>query len=361
MASLLRQTSLCRVPVYRSRLTMEGDTRPHKRYICSFPACAAAYNKQWKLDAHLCSHTGVRPHACPQDGCEKSFSSPYHLSRHQLTHSGLRPFPCAVAGCAEAFTTNSNRARHCDRVHSGAAETMPYVCTAAECGAAFKKHRQLKAHMSERHTHAPAYACAHDGCDMRFSFPSRLKRHLKVHQGYPCNHAGCTFTGSTWTEYVRHRKEQHRPKVSCQECGKAFKDAWFLEQHRRVHADTRLVYRCPRDACDRSFTTTFNLQSHLRAFHDELRPFACDHPDCDRTFAMKQSLQRHRVVHDPQRKKMTRPKKSLASRLSGFSDKMAKGRLSESRKSPGPVELVHLLQDTALLGGPPQELSPLML
>ncbi|XP_057699268.1 transcription factor IIIA-like [Corythoichthys intestinalis] len=334
---------------------MEGAAPQHKRYICSFTECLAAYNKQWKLDAHMCSHTGIKPHACPQDGCAKSFTSSYHLARHQLTHSGLRPFPCEVTGCGEAFTTNANRVRHVSRVHAEG-ETKRYVCTVDVCDAVFKKHQQLKAHMSESHTHVPAYACTHEGCDKRFSFPSRLKRHLKVHQGYPCNLSGCTFTGSTWTEYVKHRKEQHRRQAMCPECGKSFKDNWFLEQHRRVHADTRKVYRCPRDTCDRSFTTTFNLQSHLRTFHDERRPFSCDHPGCERTFAMKQSLQRHSVVHDPQRKKMTRPKRSLASRLSGCSDKMAKSRVPETQKPPGPVELVHLLQDTALLGGTPQEL-----
>lgn len=28
------------------------------RFICSFPDCGASYNKAWKLDAHLCKHTG---------------------------------------------------------------------------------------------------------------------------------------------------------------------------------------------------------------------------------------------------------------------------------------------------------------
>jgi hypothetical protein len=29
-----------------------------RRFICSFPDCSAHYNKAWKLDAHLCKHTG---------------------------------------------------------------------------------------------------------------------------------------------------------------------------------------------------------------------------------------------------------------------------------------------------------------
>lgn len=31
---------------------------PPSRFICSFPDCGASYNKAWKLDAHLCKHTG---------------------------------------------------------------------------------------------------------------------------------------------------------------------------------------------------------------------------------------------------------------------------------------------------------------
>lgn len=30
----------------------------NRRFICSFPDCSASYNKAWKLDAHLCKHTG---------------------------------------------------------------------------------------------------------------------------------------------------------------------------------------------------------------------------------------------------------------------------------------------------------------
>lgn len=47
--------------------------RPRKlptRFICSFPDCNASYNKAWKLDAHLCKHTGevTRPKAWQRRG-----------------------------------------------------------------------------------------------------------------------------------------------------------------------------------------------------------------------------------------------------------------------------------------------------
>lgn len=341
--------------------------QPHKRYICSFPDCSAAYNKQWKLDAHLCKHTGVRPYACDRAGCGKSFCSPYHLARHELSHSGVKPFRCAVDGCTEAFTTNSNRARHVGRVHGR--DHKMYACKVEGCGLEFKKNKQLKSHMCEQHTQLPPYPCTYDGCQMRFAFPSKLKRHEKVHRGYPCKEEGCSFTGKTWTEYLKHRKEQHRVVLTCDQCSKVFRDSWFLQQHQRVHSETRVVLVCPRDGCSRSFTTVFNLESHVGSFHEERRPFACAHTGCGKTFTMKQSLQRHSIVHDPERKKLRkpRPKRSLASRLSGYKETkkvVCKGRRepeplegSAPRKTdpPGSVELVSLLQDTSLLCSPAAE------
>ncbi|XP_061587652.1 transcription factor IIIA-like [Cololabis saira] len=333
---------------------METTTKPVKRFVCSFPGCPAAYNKQWKLDSHVCKHTGVRPHRCEQQGCGKSFCTASHLQRHRLTHSGEKPFACTVDGCSESFTTNANRARHVLRLH----EQKKYACKVEGCGLEFRKNKQLKSHMCDMHTQLPTHCCTYQGCQMRFTCPSKLKRHEKVHQGYPCQEEGCTFTGSRWTDLQKHKKEQHRVLWRCEHCSKVFRDSWFLKQHQHVHADTRVVFRCPRDDCDRSFTTLFGLQSHITSFHEELHPFACTRPGCGKTFAMRQSLRRHSVVHDPERKKLERskPKRSLASRLSGYKETKTvinkKHREPEAHRGsslPGPVSLVSLLQDTSLL------------
>lgn len=343
---------------------MGTNAEPQKRYICSFSGCSAIYNKQWKLDAHLCKHTGVKPYTCDRDGCGKSFCSPYHLARHDLTHSGVKPFTCTVDGCTEAFSTNANRARHISRVHTQ--EQKKYVCKFEGCGLEFKKNKQLKSHMCEQHTQLPPYQCTYEGCQMRFTVPSKLKRHEKVHRGYPCKEEDCTFTGKTWTEYMKHKKEQHRLILKCDQCSKVFRDSWFLQQHQHVHSETRVVLKCPRDNCNRSFTTAFNLESHISSFHEELRPFTCTHAGCGKTFAMKQSLQRHSVVHNPERTKLKKPKpkRTLASRLSGYNQTKKtvyrKHREPESTiesaqtktDPPGPVELVSLLQDTSLLYSP---------
>ncbi|XP_018616348.1 general transcription factor IIIA, b [Scleropages formosus] len=311
----------------------------HRLFICSFPDCGAAYNKSWKLDAHMCKHTGLRPFGCASKGCDKRFCTKYHLNRHALSHSGERPYRCTADGCSEAFTTSSNMKKHVARRHHN--KEKLYVCDYEGCGREFKKHNQLKSHEFE-HTNVLPYECNFEGCGRRFPVPSKLKRHEKVHKGYSCTEDGCSFQGKTWTEYQKHRKDQHQVQLQCPTCTKLFWNVWNFQQHQYVHQKERPVFCCPREGCQRTYTTAFNLQSHILSFHEELRPFSCSHPGCDKTFAMKQSLQRHSVVHDPEKKqqKKSRPKRSLASRLSGYQPK----RSIPSEQS----KLAVLLQDATL-------------
>ncbi|XP_057563200.1 transcription factor IIIA [Hippopotamus amphibius kiboko] len=293
---------------------------PAQRFICSFPDCSAGYNKAWKLDAHLCKHTGERPFVCDHEGCGKAFIRDYHLSRHALIHTGEKPFVCTASGCDQKFNTKSNLKKHFERKHEN--QQKQYVCSFEGCKKTFKKHQQLKIHQCQ-HTKEPPFKCTHEGCGKHFASPSSLKRHGKVHEGYICQKE-CSFVANTWTELLKHVRETHKEDITCDVCQKTFKRKDFLKQHMRTHAPERDVCRCPRDGCGRTYTTVFNLQSHILSFHEERRPFVCEHAGCGKTFAMKQSLGRHAVVHDPDKKKMklkvrpSREKRSLASRLSGY-------------------------------------------
>uniref|UniRef100_A0A8P0SC60 Transcription factor IIIA n=2 Tax=Canis lupus familiaris TaxID=9615 RepID=A0A8P0SC60_CANLF len=290
-----------------------------RRFICSFPDCSANYNKAWKLDAHLCKHTGERPFVCDHEGCGKAFVRDYHLSRHILIHTGEKPFVCTASGCDQKFNTKSNLNKHFERKHEN--QQKQYVCTFEGCKEAFKKHQQLRIHQCQ-HTSEPLFKCAHEGCGKHFTSPSRLKRHGKVHEGYMCQKDKCSFVAKTWTELLKHVKETHKEDIKCEVCQKTFKRKDYLKQHMKTHAPERDVCRCPREGCSRTYTTVFNLQSHILSFHEERRPFTCEQEGCGKTFAMKQSLTRHAVVHDPDKKKLkvkrSREKRSLASRLSGY-------------------------------------------
>ncbi|XP_069615141.1 transcription factor IIIA isoform X3 [Ranitomeya imitator] len=240
----------------------------YKRFICSVPDCNATYNKNWKLLAHLCKHTGE--------------------------------------------------------------------CYFADCGQQFRKHNQLKLHQYI-HTNQHPFKCSHEGCDKSFALPSKLKRHEKIHAGYPCQKdSTCPFVGNTWSEYLKHAAAVHSD-VTCNVCNRTFKSKSNLKDHKKIHREERIVYRCPREDCDRTYTTKFNLKSHILSFHENLRSFVCEHEGCGKTFAMKQSLARHVNTHDPVRKKMVMPPpptRSLASRLSGYKPKKSSKKKKSSSKTP---------------------------
>ncbi|XP_069495805.1 transcription factor IIIA [Ambystoma mexicanum] len=290
-----------------------------KRFICSDQDCDATFNKAWKLSAHMCKHTGERPYTCEYDGCGKGFTRNFHLARHMLTHTGEKPFVCSEGDCKEAFTTNANLRKHIERKHSN--QGKPYVCDFEGCGKAYKKHQQLRVHQCH-HTNELPFKCSHQDCGKSFPLPSKLIRHEKVHEGYPCRIKDCSFLAKTWTENLKHVREDHVEDHICDVCDKKFKRKDYLKEHQKSHLVEREVYLCPTEGCERKYTTLFNLQNHVLSFHEEVRPFVCEHPECGKTFAMKQSLERHAVIHDPEKRKLKvrrpRPKRSLASRLSGY-------------------------------------------
>ncbi|KAB1267693.1 Transcription factor IIIA [Camelus dromedarius] len=173
---------------------------PPRRFICSFPDCSANYNKAWKLDAHLCKHTGERPFVCSHEGCGKAFVRDYHLSRHSLVHTGEKPFVCTHEGCGKHFSSPSSLKRH-GKVHEE-------EITCDVCQKTFKRRDYLKQHMK---THAPerdVYRCSREGCGRTYTTVFNLQSHiLSFHEEqrpFVCGNASCGKTFAMKQSLTRH-------------------------------------------------------------------------------------------------------------------------------------------------------------
>ncbi|XP_028825846.1 general transcription factor IIIA, b [Denticeps clupeoides] len=276
---------------------------PRKNFVCSFLNCKASYTKAWKLDAHLCKHTGLRPFAC--EDCDRSFCARRQLARHRLTHGGERPCVCSAAAGMKSHVAQAHQ------------RSKRYKCDHEGCTKDFHKRGQLKGHKIV-HVQLFDVQCSFEGCGRSFTTSKLMTHHLKVHKGYPCGEEDCSFQGKTWTEYQSHKKLEHRLNLQCDQCKRVFHKACFLHAHqKRVHSGERCVFRCTTEGCQQSYTTRFNLQNHVRSFHEGTRPFSCPHAGCGKAFAMEESLKRHSVVHDPERKKIekkTKPKQEPSGR-----------------------------------------------
>ncbi|NP_001083013.2 general transcription factor IIIA, b [Danio rerio] len=277
---------------------------PNKHFTCTFADCKATFSKLWKLEVHYCRHTGLKPFACGD--CEKTFCTRYQLTRHQLSHSGEKPYLCSVSGCSAAFSTPGSLRNHIAQVHDN--KVRHYVCNYQGCAKEFHKKKQLKTHLCE-HTNELSFKCDHEKCNNKFASPKALKRHRKLHEGYPCGEENCNFKGNTWSEYLKHRRTAHRVNLPCNQCKKVFHKVCFLQMHKKfVHSGERRMFKCTREGCQKSYTRRFNLENHVLDFHEGKRDFTCHFTGCDKAFAMEESLKRHFVVHMPQKTKPQKPK-----------------------------------------------------
>nr|XP_057915292.1 general transcription factor IIIA, b [Doryrhamphus excisus] len=294
-----------------------------KSYICSFFDCKAQFTKSWKLEAHLCKHTGLKPFSC--ESCDKGFCTRYQLTRHELHHSGEKRHKCHVEGCSEAFARHASLKKHIAGVHQHKARR--YKCNHPGCKEDFSKKFQLKAHMGE-HKGLLLFNCNVDSCAREFPSLGKLRHHENMHKGYPCEEKLCPFLGKTWSEYQKHRT-QHRVKLPCQTCQKRFNNAWFLRQHELHRHTEKRSFPCSKKGCTKTFTRRFNLDSHILGDHEGKKPFSCAYAGCGKSFAMKESLWRHGVVHDPLKKKL---KKLHPRKTSPWSAAQARLHTAETNK-----------------------------
>ncbi|TSK98437.1 Transcription factor IIIA [Bagarius yarrelli] len=204
---------------------------PANYFVCSFSNCKASFSKSWKLEAHYCKHTGLRPFAC--DSCDKSFCTRYQLTRHNLSHSGEKPYQCSYEGCGKMYASFNKLKKH-ENVHNG------YPCAEDGCTFQGKTWSEYQAHRKVEHR--VALPC--DSCEKVFHNLWVLKKHkLFVHTGvrriFECTKEGCTKTYTRQFNLQNHILSFHEGKRDfiCPRdgCGKAFAMEESLKRHSVVH------------------------------------------------------------------------------------------------------------------------------
>uniref|UniRef100_A0A8C3FHK8 C2H2-type domain-containing protein n=1 Tax=Chrysemys picta bellii TaxID=8478 RepID=A0A8C3FHK8_CHRPI len=135
------------------------------------------------------SHTGQKPHKCPD--CGKSFRGNSALLHHQQSHTGEKPHQCRE--CGQSFVQKSNLTRHL-KVHTG---ERPYTCP--QCGKSFRQKYSLSQHQL-RHREERPHKCT--TCGQSFALKSYLVQHLmKCHieeKFYKCPDCGKLFFETPW-------------------------------------------------------------------------------------------------------------------------------------------------------------------
>ncbi|XP_064629725.1 PR domain zinc finger protein 4-like [Lineus longissimus] len=190
--------------ICRKQFPSMADMRQHQKYShpdmsarkwkCQW--CEKAFQTSGKLQIHLLSHMGVKPHKCQY--CDKQFTDVSNLRVHILLHTGEKKHACPVPECNRAFTQKSHLQSHMI-CHT---KEKNYSCS--YCEAQFGRRSDLKAH-EYRHTRERLFTCIQ--CNKAFFSANSYKRHLKSHTGqrdYACEQ--CTKAFVTKYHLVRHKK-----------------------------------------------------------------------------------------------------------------------------------------------------------
>ncbi|GFR98519.1 transcription factor IIIA-like protein [Elysia marginata] len=224
-------------------------------FRCHFADCQRVFKRRDRLDIHLRVHTGERPFVCEVEGCRKSYSRSQHLSRHvqnvhKLLASKPETFSCPVCRMELANTyclQNHLKAEHEEKIGP---KRYP-VCMVHILSLLFK------------------IMCPHEGCGKTFNWLNLLKRHMKVHEGYPCSKQGCDKVFPNWSSLRKHVAQDHAQVYSCDECGIKFSRKPNLNQHiKRKHQGPKLTYACTIEGCGRTYDYESNLALHIREFHN---------------------------------------------------------------------------------------------
>ncbi|XP_072318674.1 uncharacterized protein [Eucyclogobius newberryi] len=292
-----------------------SGARVKKSFSCS--ECGKMFTNHCRLQTHMMSHTGEKPHKCSE--CGKSFEWRAHLGVHMLGHTGEKPHKCPV--CEKAFTQKGTLTKHL--------RTQHHVCTiclasfpddtslnehlkthieegtldpsflksltCSECGKEFRWKSDLHTHMLV-HTGERPHKCPI--CEKDYKHKYKLERHMKTHdtsqtgasRPFGCSDCGLRFGDKSYLRVHMLSHTGERPH-KCPECGKGFRVTSNLRRHMSVHTGHR-PHKCP--FCQKGFIEKFYLEQHMRV-HSGEKPFVCS--VCGKSFRLKAGMEKHMKAH----------------------------------------------------------------
>ena len=167
----------------------------------------------------------------------------------------------------------------------------------AFCEFSTKTEVGLANHM-KKHKGAVKYTC--EDCEESFPNLHLLFRHsLKQHDGLKCNKCENRYLDRNC--YRRHVKIEHEGlRYECKLCGKEFRNAEGLKNHRNIHLGIK-PFLC--DKCDSAFTNSACLRKHMKRMHTEkVCEVICI--QCGKELGSEGELRKHLKQHEVENKSL---------------------------------------------------------
>jgi len=134
-------------------------------------------------------------------------------------------------------------------------------------------------------------------CDVKFSCPSHLRKHMRVHPGekpYKCTFCDGKF--QTESALKMHDLRHKGLLPQCRVCGGRYVS---LSAHMKIHSTDNFKHVC--SVCNKAFRKPYSLKKHMMVHSDE-RPYTC--ADCGGRFRTSAHLKLHMVTHTKEKNEM---------------------------------------------------------
>ena len=229
--------------------------------------------------------------------CNVNFSSLSDVNRHiEFVHERKKPDKCEI--CGASYKRHYKLKAHVLRAHKGTDfyDGRDYKCSI--CDRASTSENGLQIHIKTVHGGNKPHKCLI--CPMSFSTKYRVEIHTKtIHE--TDNAFKCTLCKSSYKAEMnlkRHITTVHEGKnqFACFNCDDSFVLRKELDAHMEFAHD--LKYNC--SECEMSYGDKANLLDHLKYVHEnheKIKPHKC--PTCDACFDRVKLLQEHiDAVHE---------------------------------------------------------------
>ncbi|XP_014474772.1 PREDICTED: zinc finger protein 62-like isoform X1 [Dinoponera quadriceps] len=202
----------------------------------------------------------------------KTLSSEYILNKKMIELTE-RTVKCEYRGCPYKFPSEEIMQQHV-LCHIESQTVTAFKCSVCR-DTKFTKWRQCSLHLWKKH-----------GIDIGL-FTCKICK---------------AYKSATMVKLLTHmRVHSETREYECSECGKCFKQASQLRNHRVMHLDrktlevTRWYTSKKCDTCGKTYANSKCLKNHIQAVHSKLRPYVCN--VCGHASARKAMLQMHYRQH----------------------------------------------------------------
>ncbi|KAM6155078.1 zinc finger protein 646 [Rhynchocyon petersi] len=296
LPELLRHRELLHPPVSPDTEESDGIPRP---YRCQ--QCGRGYRHPGSLVNHRRTHeTGLFP--CTT--CGKDFTNPMALKSHIRTHvpEGRRrrrpPRPKEDTPCfqGETMSTDSwgqklepdedweSLTKHTEETPD--CESGPEPRAAPDTWEDPSQREDWESKPDPEEDAKPWAATTNS--DRPPPLPAPASSLLSNLEQYLAESV-VNFTGGQ--EPTRSTPAEEERRYKCSQCGKTYKHAGSLTNHRQSH--TVGIYPCA--ICFKEFSNLMALKNHSR-LHAQYRPYRC--PRCPRAFRLPRELLEHQQSHE---------------------------------------------------------------